>query len=246
MRRLYFGLLLAVLGMLSVARAEKPKPFTVAIDIGHSIKHPGAISARGRGEFYFNRDIARQLKQALEARGYRAFLINESGEDISLMSRGATAKAKKADLFLSIHHDACNSKYYSEWEVDGRTLGYSDKFSGYSIFVSNKNPEVAESRRLGGLLAASMKAAGFSPTLHHNEPIKGENRPLIDRDTGLYEFSDLVVLKRNSMPAALVECGVIVNRADELELLKPEIQRRIVAAITRAVQQYTAGEDALK
>ncbi|MEM1059647.1 MAG: N-acetylmuramoyl-L-alanine amidase [Verrucomicrobiota bacterium] len=226
------------------AQAEPPAPFTVAIDVGHSIKKPGAISARGRGEFYFNRDIARQLKAALEARGFRAFLINESGADISLLSRGQTARSKGADLFISVHHDAVNQKYYRQWEYDGQTRPYSDAFRGYSVFVSKKNPQAAESRRLGGLLAASMQAAGFTPTLHHNEPIPGENRPLINRDTGLYEFSDLVVLKTSRMPAVLLECGVIVHREEELEMLKPEVQRRIVAATVRAVEQYVAGEKA--
>jgi len=220
----------------------KPAPITIALDIGHSIKKPGAISARGRGEFFFNRDIARRLKKALEDRGYRVILINESGRDISLSSRGRTAQAKGADLFISLHHDAVNNKYYRDWEYQGQRQRYSDKFRGYSIFVSKKNPEPEESRRLGGLIAASMKDAGFTPTLHHNEPIKGENRPLINRDTGLYEFSDLVVLKRNFMPAVLVECGVIVHREEELEMLKPEVQKQIVAAIVKAVQQYLSGQ----
>lgn len=224
--------------------ATQPEPFAIALDVGHSIKKPGAISARGRGEFYFNRDIARQLQKALQDRGYRVFLINENGADISLSSRGQTAKAKGADLFLSLHHDAVNNKYYRDWEHQGQRHRHSDKFRGYSVFVSKKNPEPEESRRLGALIAARMKAAGFSPTLHHNEPIQGENRPLINRDTGLYEFSDLVVLKRNFMPAALVECGVIVHREEELEMLKPEVQKRIVTAIIKAVQAYRAGEKA--
>lgn len=35
--------------------------FSVAIDIGHSKARVGAMSARGVGEFYFNRDIAQKL-----------------------------------------------------------------------------------------------------------------------------------------------------------------------------------------
>ncbi len=235
---------LLFLSLLTLPAETKPKPITIALDIGHSIKKPGAISARGRGEFFFNRDIARRLQKALEDRGYRVILINESGRDISLSSRGRTAKAQGADLFISLHHDAVNNKYYRDWEYQGQRQRYSDKFRGYSIFVSKKNPEPEESRRFGGLIAASMKEAGFTPTLHHNEPIKGENRPLINRDTGLYEFSDLVVLKRNFMPAVLVECGVIVHREEELDMLKPEVQKRIVSAIVQAVQLYLAGEKA--
>ena len=68
----------------------------------------------------------------------------------------------------------------------------------------------------------------FLPTLHHAEKIPGEGRKLMDKDLGLYEFDDLIVLKTAAMPAVLLECGVIVNRSEEASLQTPEIQHRIV------------------
>ena len=39
------------------------------------------------------------------------------------------------------------------------------------------------------------------PTFHHAEPIKGENRELVNRDLGIYRFDDLIVLKSAATPA---------------------------------------------
>jgi len=40
------------------------------------------------------------------------------------------------DLFISIHHDDVQPVYYSKWDYNGKTYHFSDKFAGYSIFVS--------------------------------------------------------------------------------------------------------------
>jgi N-acetylmuramoyl-L-alanine amidase len=46
------------------------------------------------------------------------------------------------------------------------------------------------------------------------------------------------VLKTAAMPAALLECGVIVNRNEEASLQTPEIQRRIADAAAEAIMQF--------
>ena len=125
-----------------------------------------------------------------------------------------------------------------EWKVDGKTHLYSDKFSGFSVFVSRKNRKFAQSQRLGRFLSEAMLARGFSPTLHHAEKIPGEGRNLLDKDLGLYEFEDLIVLKTAAMPAVLLECGVIINRSEETSLQKPEIQQRIADAATEAIIKF--------
>ena len=56
-------------------------------------------------------------------------------------------------------------------------------------------------------MGSALIESGLKPALHHAEPIKGENRPLLDEHTGVYEYTDLVVLKAAEMPAILLECG---------------------------------------
>jgi N-acetylmuramoyl-L-alanine amidase len=78
----------------------------------------------------------------------------------------------------------------------------------------------------------------FTPTLHHAEYMKGENKALVDAEKGIYKYDGLVVLKNTSIPAALIECGIIVNRDEEIELGKPECQEKIVTSITEGIKRY--------
>jgi N-acetylmuramoyl-L-alanine amidase len=83
-----------------------------------------------------------------------------------------------------------------------------------------------------------MKSRGFVFTPHHNEPIPGENRPILDAPRGVYQYDDLIVLKHSPMPAVLLECGVIIHREEELELKKPETQARIAEAAANAIESF--------
>jgi N-acetylmuramoyl-L-alanine amidase len=73
--------------------------------------------------------------------------------------------------------------------------------------------------------------------LHHAEQ---ENRPLLDREKGIYAFDDLVVLKTAKMPAVLLECGVIVNRIEEEKLNTPEYRDQLTNAIERAISKFAS------
>lgn len=78
---------------------------------------------------------------------------------------------------------------------------------------------------------------GFTPSLHHAEKISGEGRELLDPKKGIYVFDDLVVLKTAAMPAVLLECGIIVNRQEELRLDSPEYQDKMVMAVTAGIKK---------
>ena len=223
---------------LAISAGSEPQP-RIALDIGHSVKHPGAHSARGVGEYYFNRTITEALLRSLQKSGeVDAVIINPQGKSISLAERTRQAAEKRARLFLSIHHDSVQRRYLKEWNVNGKTHLYSDNFSGFSVFVSRKNRKFGQSLEFARMLGEAMLARGFSPTLHHAEKIPGEGRNLVNKDLGLYEFDDLVVLKTAPMPAALLECGVIVNRSEETSLHKPEIQNWIVEAAAEAIVKF--------
>ena len=88
--------------------------------------------------------------------------------------------------------------------------GRQREFAGFSIFVSQRNPATRKA------CAAPRRSARrwwrrAKPSLYHAEPIAGENRPLLDRRLGVHRFDGLAVLKTATMPAVLVEAGVIVN-----------------------------------
>jgi len=211
--------------------------FCVALDIGHLPTAAGAMGADGKMEYEFNRRMVELIAADLQQNDrIRAVILNREAKPITLSGRAAAARAAGADLLLSIHHDSVNDRYLkAEREADGRVLHYCDRFRGYSVFYSRKNRDASHSLEFAQALGFAMRRQGLTPTLHHAEPIKGENRELVNPDLGIYRFDDLIVLKSAAMPATLLECGVIVNRAEEAELLTEERQQKVVAAIHEAV-----------
>jgi len=222
----------------SAPKNVAPSGFVIALDIGHSPLRGGAVSARGVFEYEFNRRLVAELFAQLQSLGFaRSFVINPQGDEIRLPQRSAKANEQNADLLLAIHHDSVKDKYLKTWQTNGKTQKYCDDFHGYSIFISNKNVKAADSRLFATKLGQALLKAGFTPTLHH---VDQENRPIIDKEKGIYTFDDLVVLKTAKMPAVLLECGVIVNRAEEEKLNSPAYRKLLIDAIVRAIQDFSS------
>lgn len=98
-----------------VLKVRKPlninseKPFNdikIAVDAGHGGKEFGAIGGFGDREKDINLEIAKNLKQELEARGAKVIMTRESDETVSLQERINLAKEKEAVILLSIHANA--------------------------------------------------------------------------------------------------------------------------------------------
>lgn len=228
---------------MSCAHGESPvcqrEAFVVVIDIGHSAENPGSTSARGKPEYEFNQEMAVRLKAALLDAGFsQSSIIEHHPTAPSFPERAATAAGRNADMLLSIHHDSVQPRYLDTWLVGEQERDYTDAFQGYSVFTSRRNAKAKQSESFARLLGLSMLRHGFSPTLHHAEPIPGENRELADADSGVYFFDDLLILHTPQVPAVLLECGVIKNRQEELFLLSPEFRERMIDAVVFAVDGY--------
>lgn len=217
---------------------HKPRKHVVALDIGHTPSHPGAISATGIPEYEFNKNVVEKIKAALSATDSIEPYVVTSSDTLTLGGRARLAAAHDAELLIAVHHDSAQDKYLHTWTVHGTVQHYSDEFSGYGVFFSRKNVEAEASLEFAKLLGESMAAQGFQFASHHAEPVKGENREIVDAKAGVYGFDDLIVLRMAQMPAALLECGVIVNRSEEKSLLTPQRQEKIAKAVTDAVLEY--------
>jgi N-acetylmuramoyl-L-alanine amidase len=206
---------------------------SIAIDVGHHLKNPGVISARGVSEFEYNRQLAREISESLRRAGHRTLLIGDDGLSDDLSKRAP--RASGMDLFISVHHDSVQARYLSTWEYKGARLQYSDLFSGFSLFVSRSNSRLEASLRCASAIGAALKRAGFMPSRYHADPVLGENRPFADEANGVHYFDNLAVLKTATIPALLLEAGVIVNREEELRMRDPATRRRIAESISAAV-----------
>lgn len=92
----------------------------IAVDVGHSSLRPGAISARGIPEFEYNLALSRTIHDTLSSRHVSSVLIGDDGTMTNLQARTATASARGASFFLSVHHDSAQSKYLETWTWEGR------------------------------------------------------------------------------------------------------------------------------
>jgi N-acetylmuramoyl-L-alanine amidase len=220
----------------------------VAVDIGHSRAHPGATSARRAPEYSFNARFAKELvaksKHASPpGSSLDLFIHNPDGAEVDLYSRPRNARRMGAQVFISIHHDSVQARHLIWRAVDGVSAQQTPTIRGYSIFVSRRNPYFDESRRLGWLMGRSFTIAQMKPTAHHAEDISGERRKLLDPEVGLYE-APFVVIASATIPAVLVEVGVIANAAEEHELNRPEYRARAQLAILEALSAFCAGQHA--
>jgi len=224
------------------AHAAEPKPITsglrVALDIGHSKTRFGAVSARGGREYDFNRRFALELFTLAKQRpSLDVFIINLPGSKIALRERTRIAANAKADLFLSIHHDSVNAKYIRKWEFNEKEQIYSDAFRGHSMFVSRLNSEFQASLSAATAIGRRMAALSLKPTLHHAEPIKGENRELLSQELGIYN-APFAVLRHAISPSVLFEVGVIVHREEEALLNERTYRAKIQKALLDALEDY--------
>lgn len=210
----------------------------IAIDIGHCAKRPGATSARGTPEYVFNLKMAETLnRELLSTKGWSTILLKDKN-CLSLSQRSSLASKQNADIFVSIHHNSVLMKYMNHWKYRGRKLLYCDKFPGYSVYYSSLNRQTHESQRLAEVISVELSNAGFSPHQHPLDEQEQKRISLINAKTGLYKFDELGVLKGATMPAVLIECGMIVDRNEEFELLKLENTKKIANAIRRGIDHY--------
>jgi N-acetylmuramoyl-L-alanine amidase len=202
----------------------------IAIDVGHSRSRPGAMSARGMPEFQFNLDLAHMIDREVRNAQFDTLLVGSEGDMGELAER--TRLAAGAKFFLSIHHDAVQPQYLEQWMYEGVERLYSDRFRGFSLFVSRKNDQLDISLRCASAIGEQLRRQGFAPSLYHADPIPGENRPFADRSNGVHYFDDLVALATARSPAVLLEAGVIVNRDEEIALSQQETRVQIARAVS--------------
>ena len=239
---------LAALGPVAVnlsaskpAATCDPAKFRIVLDVGHTAQSEGATSARNVAEFLFNLRLARRIEEKLKAEGFAEtrLLLTEGKARPSLVRRVAAANNLQAGLFLSIHHDSVPDKFLEKWEFEGKKSWFSDRFSGYSVFVSKENPDFKTSLAFAELVAKEMKAQGLKYAEQYAQAIMGKNQhPLLNKETGVYSYDKLIVLKSTRMPAVLLEAGSIINRDEELKMDSPEHRNIVSSGVAAAVKEF--------
>jgi N-acetylmuramoyl-L-alanine amidase len=218
-----------------------PQKFRIVVDVGHTAKSEGAISARNVAEFVFNLRLAQRVEEKLKAEGFAGtrLMVTEGKARPSLVRRVNVANNMPANLSLSIHHDSVPDKLLEDWEFEGKKRHFSDRFSGHSVFVARTNADFKTSLAFAELLGAELKAKGLEYAKQFTLPIIGKNQhPQLNRETGVYSYDKLIVLKSTRMPAVLLEAGSTINRDEELKMDSPERRDLIAGGVAAAMRKF--------
>lgn len=214
-------------------------PPGVAVDVGHTLAAYGAVSARGRSEFDFNRILAGHLQLALVKKGLHVLPVNFDGRVGSLQERPKLAQG--ADFFISLHHDSVQPELLGTWDWDGTERTHSEAKRGFAFFVSAASPDPAGSLACASAMGARLRRLGFVPATQH-----GLKHAAADAGNGVWYYDNLVVLYRTTLPAVLFEAGVIKHREEELALSDPERQARMADGLATGIAAclYVRGKSA--
>lgn len=220
--------------------ACKRAGFRIVIDVGHTKKDYGALSARNKPEFDFNLRLANELLAKLQKAGFAESVMVVQPGDNDLGKRVRELNNHRPDLMLSLHHDSVQDQYLQSGTLEGQPRTFTTYARGYSVFISRENANLEESKQFARELGRQLRSAGLTPTMHHNEKIPGENRPIFDPSAGVLFYDKLVVLRLTTAPAVLLESAVITEPDDERRAEDPAYRTRITDAIVAATDRYCA------
>ena len=124
--------------------------------------------------------------------------------------------------------------------------GFSDRLNifkhlqnGRSVFISSDNPEFKTSLSIAELVAKEMKGQGLRYADQYSQPVMGKyQHPLLNKETGVYSYDKLIVLKKTRMAAVLLEAGSIINRDEELRMNSPEHRDIVSSGVAAAVKEF--------
>lgn len=213
---------------------------TVFIDAGHGGSDPGAVHNDVREE-RVTLDIARQLGEILEAAGLQVLYSRTVNRGLSLAERTALANAGGADIFISLHVNACDDRKASGLETYFLDLA-RDQRAVQVAMRENAN----SGRGLGEMNRLMARVMVRARTL--------ESRSLatdIQRQTAQYVRSGGYTLRSGNsrsapfwvlmdaaMPSVLIEVGYSTNAAEAARLAQPAYRRRLAEGVALGIVRY--------
>jgi len=237
----------------SAAAKTRPlgdRKIVVAVDPGHGGVDPGA-QHQGLDEADLMLTLARELKEKLILSGnYEVFLTREEDYFLSLQGRVTRARAKGADVFLSLHADALKEGTASGTTVYTLSAVASDEAAA-TLAEGHERSDILAGVDLSqqdDLIATILMDMARIETLPRSEKLadhvvrgmadsigKIRARPRLSAG-----FS---VLKAPDIPSILIEFGFMSNPRDLANLNRAERRSKAIDGIVVALDAWSI-EDA--
>lgn len=245
-----------ILGLFSYSNSfsNKPgtinsKPLVVVIDPGHGGKDPGAVNKSIR-EKDIVLGIGLKLGKFIKENypDVKVFYTRSTDIFVPLIERSRIANKNKADLFISLHVNACGTP---------ATRGTETFFLGPSR--SDDNLEIAKKENSVILLEEDYKETyeGFDPnsaesyimfelmqntyldlSLFVADAIQQQFQSRIESPNRGVKQAGFLVLRQSSMPSVLVEAGFLSNNAEANHLNSAAGQQQIALSIFEAFSRF--------
>jgi N-acetylmuramoyl-L-alanine amidase len=220
----------------------------VVVDPGHGGRDTGAIGPAGVKEKDVTLDVAHRVAPVLAAQGIQVVLTRDDDRFVSLEERTARANAFGADLFVSIHCNASESR--GRRGIETYVLDTTrDEIASRVAARENATTQAASAELasiLGGMRMAdeAQRSTRFAQLLERAAVTAAQTSAqtrMGDVVDGGVHTAGFYVLVGARMPSVLLESGYISNPTEEQRLGAPDYRQLLADAIANAVQAYREG-----
>jgi N-acetylmuramoyl-L-alanine amidase len=216
----------------------------VVVDPGHGGKDNGAVGSSGVKEKDVTLDVARRLAPVLVTSGIQVVLTRDDDRFVSLEERTAIANGFGADLFVSIHCNASETR--TRRGVETYVLDANrDELAARLAARENATSQAASAELasiLGDLRLAdqSQRSTRFARLLERaaTSALGAKYGDAVD---GGVHRAGFYVLVGADMPSVLLETSYISNATDEQRLDSDEYRQLLADAIANAIRAYREG-----
>lgn len=234
-------------------KKEKASKIVIVVDPGHGGIDPGTIGPRGTWEKHIALSYARELRRKLRASGrYRVVLTRNRDVFLPLRRRIAIARAKGADLFLSLHADSIANPALRGAHVYTLSEEASDAEAAALAAKENKSDLIAgvdlsgQSDDVTNILIDLAQRETMNQSAIFARMLIAELRRTTKVIRKSHRFAGFAVLKAPDVPSVLVELGYLSNPTEERLLRQPKHRARVARAIVRGIDRYFARQEAYK
>lgn len=229
------------------AKAAEQAIKRIVIDPGHGGHDTGTISSGGLREKDLVLDVARRLRAYIKHNypDIEVILTRDSDRFVALEERTAIANSRHADLFISVHANASQSKVASGVETyfvspdrasdeDAKTAARENAQHAAQQSADKAQPVFA-SVTVGNRVAQSRELAryiqsGLVRGIGAASPRTATNRGV--------KHAAFTVLLGASMPSVLAEVSFLSNPKDEALLQTSQFRERIAASLYAGLNAY--------
>ena len=230
--------------VLPVAEAKRSRVRTIVIDPGHGGKDPGAIGPRGTKEKDIVLKIAHKLAKELHKNlKTRVILTRYHDIFLPLAERTAIANREKADLFISIHCNACLKSRTKGFEIYFLSDKASDEEAQAVANMENAVMALEEKKEQGNELSSILWSLAMNEFMNESSELCSLVSSEVDNhirgmDNRGVKQAGFTVLRGAKMPAVLVEVGFISHRSEARKLKSSKFQKELVECICAGVKEY--------